>query len=435
MTSEKRTTSQHRFVVYLLAIAAFVGVWYLWTIPVALRSSDEATRPTEPIPRPPLDQADTKDEICQQVDGILRCEPRLFQATHDFKPILKGQQLPKGLHVKVNMQTGQQYAKLVDPTAPDTAHDVILVPEEEPQAPADGSNAKTSHPVKVLGVEQQAIGHALTMIAQHQPNGTAPNSTLLLETLVDLTSLVSTWKHGSIFVQQRGLAKVTPLLTPENDPDVVQQAALVIKNAAQNNPPVQEAALASGLIDTLIATIGRTKNIRALDRLVYALAAVVRGHTPAVELFRSHHGIHELALLYDKTRDARLRHRCAVLISDVFNPTMVPTPVTVSDTEDRHDIEHWCWNLGSSFVNASSGAAHQDVDWKNTLLKGVVNLNHHFPRSCRLDCHTSSTDLDPPCPYTTLAQVLASETAKAHNDADYSDYQNTLTKVRQLMAA
>ncbi|KAJ1973264.1 nucleotide exchange factor sil1 [Dimargaris xerosporica] len=429
MASEKRPAPQHRFAVYLLGLAACVGVWYLWTIPVALRSSDKATYPAEP-----LGHAGTEEEICQQVDGVLWCEPRLFRATHEFKPILKGQQLPKGLHVKVNMQTGQQYAKLVDPTAPDTAHEVVLVPEEQ-QASAEGSHSKPSQPAAALGAEQQAIHHALTTIAQRQPNGTAPDTTLLLEALADLTTLVSTWKHGPVFAHQHGLTKMVPLLTPENNPEVVQQAALVIKNAAQNNPPVQEAALASGLIDTLMAVIERTKNVRALDRLVYALAAVVRGHTPAVDLFRSHHGIHELALLYDQTRDTRLRHRCAVLISDVFNPNMVPTPVTVNDTEDRHDIEHWCWNLGTSFINASSDPTSHDVEWKNTLLKGVINLNHHFPRSCRLDCHTTSTDLDPPCPYTTLAQLLESETIKATSDADDSDYQSTLAKVRLLMAA
>jgi len=37
-----------------------------------------------------------------------------FVATNEWKPIKEGQAIPKGLHVRLNLETGQKEAKLMD---------------------------------------------------------------------------------------------------------------------------------------------------------------------------------------------------------------------------------------------------------------------------------------------------------------------------------
>ena len=41
-------------------------------------------------------------------------EPGVFQPTEEWQEIKKGQSIPAGLHVRINLQTGLKEAKLLD---------------------------------------------------------------------------------------------------------------------------------------------------------------------------------------------------------------------------------------------------------------------------------------------------------------------------------
>lgn len=65
------------------------------------------------------------------------CYPQLFQPTEEFQYIKEGQDLPPGLHVRMNIYTGEKEARLNIPTAEDLAleasssQEVVVVPELE----------------------------------------------------------------------------------------------------------------------------------------------------------------------------------------------------------------------------------------------------------------------------------------------------------------
>ncbi|ETI49429.1 hypothetical protein F442_06778 [Phytophthora nicotianae P10297] len=46
--------------------------------------------------------------------GASTATPLMFKPTHEWKEILPNQVLPAGLHIRVNLQTGQKEAKLLD---------------------------------------------------------------------------------------------------------------------------------------------------------------------------------------------------------------------------------------------------------------------------------------------------------------------------------
>ncbi|KUI67480.1 Nucleotide exchange factor SIL1 [Cytospora mali] len=75
--------------------------------------------------------------ICHS-DDPTECYPKIFQATNDFQEVHIDQDLPPGLHVRLDVNTGRREAKLNDPNEQDPALEglpvdssVVLVEHEE----------------------------------------------------------------------------------------------------------------------------------------------------------------------------------------------------------------------------------------------------------------------------------------------------------------
>ena len=67
----------------------------------------------------------SEEEICR--DG--RCYPRAFAPTTDFTEVLEGQEIPPGLHVRMDFNTGKKEAKLFD-SSDSTSGRIILLDDE-----------------------------------------------------------------------------------------------------------------------------------------------------------------------------------------------------------------------------------------------------------------------------------------------------------------
>ncbi|RHZ67644.1 hypothetical protein Glove_300g57 [Diversispora epigaea] len=67
-------------------------------------------------------------EICDKGGN---CYPKLFEATKEFKEILEGQEIPRGLHIKIDFETGKKYAKLLDPSDSGSSSEVVLFENDE----------------------------------------------------------------------------------------------------------------------------------------------------------------------------------------------------------------------------------------------------------------------------------------------------------------
>ena len=55
---------------------------------------------------------------CAVLAVLLVCAgaaPPIFEATSEFQEIQEGQQVPAGLHYRINLETGKKEAKLIDP--------------------------------------------------------------------------------------------------------------------------------------------------------------------------------------------------------------------------------------------------------------------------------------------------------------------------------
>lgn len=97
---------------------------------------------TSPSPQEsaPLPSTSDKTELICHTTNPDECYPKVFQPTDEFQIVHPDQDLPKGLHVRLNVQTGQREAKInipdeIDPSLEGLPVDsavVIVDPEDAP---------------------------------------------------------------------------------------------------------------------------------------------------------------------------------------------------------------------------------------------------------------------------------------------------------------
>ncbi|KAK1758227.1 hypothetical protein QBC47DRAFT_373980 [Echria macrotheca] len=92
------------------SLLALLGVALIASGTSASVSPDLASSPS-PREEPPTVPSDKPDLICHTTDPS-ECYPRVFQPTDDFQIVHDDQDLPQGLHVRLNIQTGQKEAKI-----------------------------------------------------------------------------------------------------------------------------------------------------------------------------------------------------------------------------------------------------------------------------------------------------------------------------------
>ncbi|KAF4452292.1 Nucleotide exchange factor SIL1 [Fusarium albosuccineum] len=93
-------------------------------------------------------------ELICHTDNPQDCYPRVFQPTDEFQIVHDDQELPNGLHVRMNVWTGKKEAKINVPDESDPAlqglpvdHAVVVVDPEQPEAPQIPKGAPKYDPV------------------------------------------------------------------------------------------------------------------------------------------------------------------------------------------------------------------------------------------------------------------------------------------------
>ncbi|KAK0392319.1 hypothetical protein NLU13_1815 [Sarocladium strictum] len=207
-----------------------------------LPATASASTPPQHSPK-----ADT-DLICHTSDPK-DCYPRIFQPTDEFQTVHDDQELPNGLHVRMNIWTGQKEAKINVPDESDPALEgmpvdqaVIVVDPQSEDAPKIPKGAPAYEPVgKVKGPqhEAQSFLDAMKMLKSGVIESDEAFDTSL-EALEDIShdmyyglktaENLDVVKALFCLMEQQGIEPVNGA-TPRD-----QQAASIISAALQNNP-------------------------------------------------------------------------------------------------------------------------------------------------------------------------------------------------------
>jgi len=107
-----------------------------------------------------------ESELICHTDNPAECYPKVFSPTEEFQIVHDDQDLPPGLHVQLDVQTGQKQAKLYNPNEDNPAlaglpveQDVIVVgPEAQPDAPQIPAGAPAYEPIGLVKAPQEKNG-------------------------------------------------------------------------------------------------------------------------------------------------------------------------------------------------------------------------------------------------------------------------------------
>ncbi|KAJ2399712.1 nucleotide exchange factor sil1 [Coemansia sp. RSA 2559] len=369
----------------------------------------------------------TTDNICTtNADGTQACYPAVFQATNEFQAIMPGQSVPPGLHIQIDMTTGQRKARLMPPEEPvnsenDRRHeavaivDDITVPEVvhnegEHDQVVLGSGAKHSTAHSGSASLEEYINQIVAVTSGPADPKAASR---MLEILGELEELVHDTRHARQLLHdisavpallQLGDPRPHQLTGASNEPwppAVRQLSSMVLGSAVQNNQRLQGVALRSGAVTHLLGVLQTETHLKSLGKHVFALSAIVRGHSAALEQFATRNGFQALQAIRpsllvsyhdnDEAEASKLESRVVRFIDDLFNPDFNPnaTPDTKRLLADGASV--WCHALVSRLVNSL-----EDVDdvreipltslylRRSAYAKTLQSIRVEYPDSCVL---------------------------------------------------
>lgn len=93
--------------------------------------------------------------LCRLINGAHECYPKLFIPSHQWKDVLPDQQIPPGLHVRLNMATGRREAKLLENES-DKKHVGMVLVSSEPGAQEPRRKKKPRAPGQQVVIDDQS---------------------------------------------------------------------------------------------------------------------------------------------------------------------------------------------------------------------------------------------------------------------------------------
>lgn len=220
-----------------------MGLLMLLTIPATLSEAP-------PVPTSSYTEHPEKEVICK--DG--HCYPVQFEATNEFQIIREGQTVPKGLHYRINFETGLREAKLIDENDTDDSirnihlgvqqdggrHGEIIPIEEDGKG---GGGVVDKLPEKPVGLEEKELFPWYFSVIM--ASGPSSLESTMVEVLRGMENLVHDMKSADYLADHGALTKLVHMLGEDWPITVQTRAATVLGSAVQ----VRE------------ETLGRVKNI------------------------------------------------------------------------------------------------------------------------------------------------------------------------------
>ena len=304
------------------------------------------------------------DLICH-TSHASECYPRTFQPTTYFQRVHDDQDLPAGLHIRVNLETGKKEAKLNDGEGGDEEESkgvaiVEPVESEEKEVPTfQLHNQQVLQSTDQGSIRPPASGNgdgASFYSSQETLKNASdsPDPDVLLPALEILEDLSHDIYWGLALAKDRStVQKLLSLLSlNSSDAQVKAGAALVFGTALQNNPAALTAALShcyndefpSGPMEAVITALLHEKLPHLLSRFIYLLSALCQDQTQLIN-FVNANGMEILLNVFDGEHAGsdgkdRLRLKIANFVLDHFLQTdPVNTVFELEISKDRRTDE------------------------------------------------------------------------------------------------
>ncbi|KAJ1855588.1 nucleotide exchange factor sil1 [Coemansia sp. RSA 2703] len=329
--------------------------------------------------------------------GEQTCYPRLFVATNDFQLIRPGQDIPPGLHVQIDMQTGQRMARLMPAdNEVNQENAVALVSDTSVEAEENKDTRPPSYP------HSEQLHEYIDRLAQAAKAPVDPAETSTQQILGELEDLVHETRHAhQLLHDARALPALLRLADPSSaHPAAVRRLAAVVLGAAvQNNPRLQATAHSAGSVPALLRALAAEHDPRTAGKLVFALSALVRGHAAALAQFAELGGLRVLAEINplavavgdDNEYEAhRLDVRIVRFVEDLFNPELTPEVQRDQASLLAQSAAVWCDTLATRLVDALGDVESEGLVTlptyarRSAYAQALQSLKAAYPATCAL---------------------------------------------------
>ncbi|XP_044261797.1 nucleotide exchange factor SIL1 [Tribolium madens] len=312
-------------------------------------------------------------------------ENDVFVPTKEWQIVRKGQKIPRGLHVRINLETGETEAKLLD----------------DSKAPEDKTRALTALPqdhedTNVENLPKSTLGEAIRdlftsdelklkknknkfrsydeikktlgdlnltpkmdaeiirdLLKKHLEglNREKLDKSKLLKIIEDLDFLVHQYDNGREFVKQNAFQEFIYKNLNSTDLDIKKETLKLMTGLMQNNVNPKIHAFESGAIGVLLRLINFESDLGVKTRALSALGALLRSFPVAQRKFVESGGLAVLTKFFDSD-DIKFQVKLVTMISDL----LVEHEYSVVDENLRkyytkfdltkHILEHdWCTKL------------------------------------------------------------------------------------------
>ena len=249
-----------------------------------------------------------------------QCYPQIFQATDKFQTVHDDQNLPPGLHVRMNLATGVKEARLNVPESEaddNNSYGLTIIedtdllgyePTVSEDSPVGHEDAHTQQPIRSPphdGDEGSVFSNSADIVKNHD----STDSERLLTALTDLEDLSHSYNWGLTLAKDVALShRLFQLLLPSqaSSLQVRSLAALVFGTAIHNNPAALNTALShfysdewpEGPLETVILALLHEQIPILLHRMMFLLSALCQDENQ-LKRFLDAGGIDILIRLYD----------------------------------------------------------------------------------------------------------------------------------------
>ncbi|OBA24335.1 hypothetical protein METBIDRAFT_38338 [Metschnikowia bicuspidata var. bicuspidata NRRL YB-4993] len=170
-------------------------------------------------------------------DGVnSECYPQTFEPSKNWQVIREGQQIPAGLHVRVNLETGEQEARLLLSEDTQEHSELVLVeqPEEKPEDLLP-SRFRTKQALLAGDVNLLEYESAVHEVLQYTENSDTRKLESALDTLIELSHDidygVELASHPKVFRSMKEIAE----LQTAND-NISEKIYRIMGASLRNNP-------------------------------------------------------------------------------------------------------------------------------------------------------------------------------------------------------
>lgn len=200
-----------------------------------------------------------KAELICHTDNPAECYPKVFSPTEEFQIVHDDQELPSGLHVRMNIWTGEKEARLNTPMPDDPALEglpveqsvVVVDPEpaeeQQPRIPAGAPVYEPVGKVKEPEVQDPDFAAALDYIKKNAETALSDAKNPLDDALVDLEDLSHDMYYGKKIIEDADVVKALLCLLTQRDLQQVKDrpyserrdflASSTLSSSLQNNVP------------------------------------------------------------------------------------------------------------------------------------------------------------------------------------------------------